>query len=71
MGLRKKGIGIEFEYKVKMWEGEKGVDGRGLRKIRDVEGKDLGEMKVFLEKGWEEKEGNMYGKGVGRVVVGY
>ena len=40
-------------------------------KYTDVEGKDFPEMNLFLQKRWEDKDGNIYAKRVGTVVVRY
>ena len=46
---------------------------RGLGDVykRQVEGKDFPEMNLFLQKRWEDKDGNIYAKRVGTVVVRY
>lgn len=67
----KKPIAIQFDYKVKMSDREKRVHATGFSKITDVEGKDFPEMNLFLQKRWEDKDGNIYAKRVGTVVVRY
>ena len=67
----KKPIAIQFDYKVKMSDREKRIRATGFSKITDVEGKDFPEMNLFLQKRWEDKDGNIYAKRVGTVVVRY
>ena len=54
-----------------MSDREKRVHATGFSKITDVEGKDFPEMNLFLQKRWEDKDGNIYAKRVGTVVVRY
>ena len=67
----KKPIAVQFDYKVKMSDREKRVHATGFSKITDVEGKDFPEMNLFLQKRWEDKDGNIYAKRVGTAVVRY
>ena len=67
----KKPIAIQFDYKVKMSDREKRIRATGFSKVTDVEGKDFPEMNLFLQKRWEDKDGNIYAKRVGTVVVRY
>ena len=62
---------VRYDYKVKMSDREKRVHATGFSKITDVEGKDFPEMNLFLQKRWEDKDGNIYAKRVGTVVVRY
>ena len=50
-----------------MSDREKRVHATGFSKITDVEGKDFPEMNLFLQKRWEDKDGNIYAKRVGTV----
>ena len=54
-----------------MSDREKRVHATGFSKITDVEGKDFPEMNLFLQKRWEDKDGNIYAKRVGTAVVRY
>lgn len=67
----KKPIAVQFDYKVKMADRDKRVRATGFSRITDVEGKDFPEVNVFLQKRWEDKNGNIYAKRVGTMVVRY
>lgn len=67
----KKPIAIQFDYKVKMSDREKRVHATGFSRISDVEGKDFPEVNLFLQKRWEDKDGNLYAKRVGTMVTRY
>lgn len=71
IAFTKKPVAIQFDYKVKMSEREKRIRATGFSKITDVEGKDFPEANVFLQKRWEDKDGNIYAKRVGTMVVRY
>lgn len=67
----KKPIAIQFDYKVKMSDREKRIRATGFSRITDVEGKDYPEVNLFLQKRWEDKDGNIFAKRVGTMVVRY
>lgn len=67
----KKPIAIRFDYKVKMSDREKRIRATGFSRIKDIEGKDFPEVNLFLQKRWEDKDGNLYAKRVGTMVVRY
>ena len=67
----KKPVAIQFDYKVKMSDREKRLRATGFSKITDVEGKDFPEVNLFLQQRWEDKDGNIYAKRVGTMVVRY
>ena len=67
----KKPVAVQFDYKVKMSDREKRIRATGFSRITDVEGKDFPEMNLFLQKRWEDEDGNIYAKRVGTVVVRY
>lgn len=67
----KKPIAVQFDYKVKMSDREKRLRATGFSRITDVEGKDFPEVNLFLQKRWEDKDGNIYAKRVGTMVVRY
>lgn len=67
----KKPIAIQFDYKVRMSDREKRIRATGFSRITDVDGKDYPEVNLFLQKRWEDAEGNIYAKRVGTMVVRY
>lgn len=67
----KKPVAIQFDYKVKMSDREKRIRATGFSRITDVEGKDFSEVNLFLQKRWEDKDGNIYAKRIGTMVVRY
>ena len=69
--VTKKPVALQFDYKVKMSDREKRIRATGFSKITDVAGKDYPAAILFLQKRWEDKDGNIYAKRVGTVVVRY
>ena len=67
----KKPIAVQFDYKVNMSDREKRIRATGFSRITDVEGKDFPEVNLFLQKRWEDKDGNIFAKRVGTMVVRY
>ena len=67
----KRPIAIQFDYKVKMSDREKRIRSTGFSRITDVEGKDYPAVILLLQKRWEDKDGNIYSKRVGTMVVRY
>lgn len=67
----KKPVAIQFDYKVKMSEREKRIRATGFSRITDVDGKDYPAVILLLQKRWEDKDGNIYAKRVGTMVVRY
>ena len=67
----KKPIAVQFDYKVKMSDREKRIRATGFSRITDVDGKDFPEVNLFLQKRWEDKDGNIFAKRIGTMVVRY
>lgn len=67
----KKPVAIQFDYKVRMSDREKRIRATGFSRITDVEGKDYPEVNLFLQKRWEDADGNIYAKRIGTMVVRY
>ncbi len=67
----KKPIALQFDYKVKMSDRENRIRATGFSKITDVAGKDFPAAILFLQKRWEDAQGNVYAKRVGTMVVHY
>ena len=71
MCIRDRPIAVQFDYKVNMSDREKRIRATGFSRITDVEGKDFPEVNLFLQKRWEDKDGNIFAKRVGTMVVRY
>lgn len=54
-----------------MSDREKRIRATGFSRITDVEGKDFPAAILLLQKRWEDKDGNIYAKRVGTMVVRY
>ncbi|MBP6064369.1 PCMD domain-containing protein [Bacteroides sp.] len=67
----KKPIALQFDYKVKMSDRENRIRATGFSKITDVPGRDLPAAILFLQKRWEDAQGNVFAKRVGTLVVHY
>jgi hypothetical protein len=62
-------VAIAFDYKVKLAEADHRIRATGFSKIKDVPGRDYPEVTLFLQKRWEDADGNIYAKRVGTMVV--
>jgi hypothetical protein len=67
----KKPTALMFDYKVKMSDRQNRIRATGFSKITEVEGRDYPEVNLFLQKRWEDKDGNIYAKRIGTMVVRY
>lgn len=65
----KKPIAVQFDYKVRMSDREKRIRATGFSRISEVDGKDFPAAILLLQKRWEDKNGNIYAKRVGTMVV--
>ena len=65
----KKPIAVQFDYKVKMSDRKNRIRATGFSRITDEEGKDFPEVNLFLQKRWEDKDGNLYAKRIATMVV--
>ena len=54
-----------------MSDREKRIRATGFSRITDVDGKDFPEVNLFLQKRWEDKDGNIFAKRIGTMVVRY
>ena len=59
---------IRFDYKIKLSNQENRIRQTGFSKVTSVKGKDLADCVLFLQKRWEDKEGNIYAKRVATMV---
>ena len=67
----KKPKAIRFDYKIRMSDRPNRIRATGFSRIKDVEGRDFPEVNLYLQKRWEDKDGNIYAKRVGTMVVRY
>ena len=67
----KKPVALQFDYKVKMSDRDKRIRATGFSKITDVAGKDYPAAILFLQKRWEDANGNVYAKRIGTLVTYY
>jgi hypothetical protein len=67
----KKPVAIQYDYKVKMSGSSNRVKATGFGKQTTVEGKDYPATILTLQKRWEDKNGNVYAKRIGTMVVYY
>lgn len=58
-----------FDYKVKLSGEQHRIRQTGFSKVTQVEGIDMADCLLYLQKRWEDKEGNLYAKRVGTMVV--
>lgn len=66
-----KPVALQFDYKVKMSDRENRIRATGFSKISDVAGKDYPAVILFLQKRWEDAEGNVFAKRIGTLVNYY
>ena len=71
VNITKKPVALQFDYKVKMSDREKRIRATGFSKITDVAGKDYPAAILFLQKRWEDANGNVYAKRIGTLVTYY
>lgn len=62
---------IQFDYKVRVAKEENRTRSTGFSKKSTVAGRDSMAVVLFLQKRWEDKEGNVYAKRVGTMVQRY
>lgn len=67
----KKPSAIRFDYKVKLSGKDARIRSTGFSKEAVVAGKDLPEVNLFLQKRWEDSQGNVYAKRIGTMVIRY
>ena len=59
---------LKFDYKVQLTDDANRIRQTGFSRISKVEGKDMPDVLVILQKRWEDKKGNIYAKRVGTMV---
>lgn len=62
---------IRFDYKIKAFPGKDRIRSTGFSRKSTVEGSDSLSVVLFLQKRWEDKDGNVYAKRVGTMVQRY
>lgn len=65
----RKPAAVRFDYKVKLSGERNRIRLTGFSKKSTVEGMDLPEMNLFLQKRWEDQDGNIWAERIGTVVV--
>ncbi len=65
----KRPVAIMFDYKVQMSSRTNRIKATGFGSKKEVEGRDLHEVNLFLQKRWEDEDGNIYAKRIGTMVV--
>lgn len=59
---------IRFDYKIKMVPEDYRIRSTGFSRKTKIAGADSMEVNLFLQKRWEDKEGNVYAKRIGTLV---
>ncbi|WP_165154493.1 PCMD domain-containing protein [Parabacteroides sp. ZJ-118] len=67
--FRQKPTSLLFDYKVKRSGAPNRIRLSGLGKRSEVDGIDMPSVNLFLQKRWEDKEGNLYAKRIGTLVI--
>ena len=65
----KKPTALQFDYKVQMSTRQNRIKATGFGSQEEVSGRDYHEVNLFLQKRWEDADGNIYAKRVGTLVV--
>lgn len=71
VSFTKKPKAVRFDYKLKMAPEKERIRSTGFSRKSKVPGQDSIEVNLFLQKRWEDKEGNIYAKRVGTMVQRY
>lgn len=59
---------IRFDYKVQLADKENRIRQTGFSKVTAVKGKDMADCVLYLQKRWEDADGNIFSKRVGTMV---
>ena len=65
MPFRKRPVALMIDYKALIQENATLVRANASMKVKSVQGKDAGEIILFLQHRWEDKDGNIYAYRVG------
>ncbi|MCR5821164.1 MAG: PCMD domain-containing protein [Bacteroidaceae bacterium] len=60
--FKKKPKAVQFDYKVQLSDKPNRVRQNGFSKVRTVNGKDMPDVYLLLQKRWEDEDGNIYAK---------
>lgn len=60
---------IRFDYKVKLSGQKNRIRQTGFSKVSEVKGMDMPDCVLYLQKRWEDADGNIFAKRVGTMVV--
>ena len=58
---------LVFDYKVNIVKGNR-IRQNGITRGKEIEGQDMADCILYLQKRWEDQEGNIYAKRVGTMV---
>jgi hypothetical protein len=62
-------VAIRFDYKVQLADSGTRIRATGFSRIKKVEGRDYPEATLYLQKRWEDADGNVYATRVGTMVA--
>lgn len=65
----KKPRAVMFDYKVQMSDRENRIKSTGFGSKEEIPGRDLHEVNLFLQRRWEDEDGNIYAERIGTMVV--
>ncbi len=68
MPFTKRPKALMFDYKVNVVKGDR-IRQNGITKGSKVKGQDMADCVLYLQKRWEDAEGNLYAKRIGTTVV--
>ena len=68
MPFTKRPKAIMFDYKVKVVKGDR-IRQNGITKGKTVKGQDMADCVLYLQKRWEDAEGNLYARRIGTTIV--
>ena len=68
MPFTKRPKAIMFDYKVHVVKGDR-IRQNGITKGKAVKGQDMADCVLYLQKRWEDADGNLYAKRIGTTVV--
>lgn len=69
MRIKRKPKALCFDYRMKTTGQSERIRQTGFSKVTKVAGKDMGDCVLYLQKRWEDAEGNIYAHRVGTMVV--
>ena len=64
----RKPVALQFDYKVQLSGASDRIRRTGFSPVKTVSGKDMPDVVLFLQKRWEDSDGNIHAKRVGTLV---